>query len=104
MLHDAARAEAGKEAKLSARRAVDRHDGSADGFGDVEQAAVVAQGDRAARETGAQLRETQLTAQVDAALAEFQELNPSGDDPTGVRVKFANLPAAHNTIQIFTYH
>ena len=37
-----------------------------------------------------------------SSLAEFQEMNPSGDDPTGVRVKFANLPAAHNTIQIFT--
>lgn len=36
------------------------------------------------------------------ALAEFQELFPSGDDPTGVRVKFANLPAARNTIQIYT--
>lgn len=36
------------------------------------------------------------------SLNEFQELFPSGDDPTGVRVKFANLPAARNTIKIFT--
>ena len=33
---------------------------------------------------------------------EFQELFPSGDDPTGVRVKFANLPQAQNTIKIYT--
>ena len=37
-----------------------------------------------------------------AALAEFQQFNPNADDPTGVRVSFANLPAAHNTIKIFT--
>ena len=36
------------------------------------------------------------------ALEEFQQLSPSGDDPTGVRVKFANLPRAQNTIEIFT--
>jgi hypothetical protein len=36
------------------------------------------------------------------ALAEFQELFPSGDDPTGVRVKWANLPRARNTIRIYT--
>ncbi len=36
------------------------------------------------------------------ALAEFQELYPNADDPTGVRVMFTNLPAARNTIRIFT--
>jgi hypothetical protein len=36
------------------------------------------------------------------ALAEYQQLNPNGDDPTGVRVTFTNLPAAHNTIKIWT--
>jgi len=36
------------------------------------------------------------------ALAKFQELNPNMDDPTGVRVNFANLPAARNTVEIFT--
>ncbi|MGD9549355.1 MAG: T9SS type A sorting domain-containing protein, partial [Candidatus Krumholzibacteriia bacterium] len=36
------------------------------------------------------------------ALAEFQQLFPNGDDPTGVRVEFANLPMARNTIQIYT--
>jgi hypothetical protein len=36
------------------------------------------------------------------ALSEFQELFPSGDDPTGVRVNFANLPRAQNTISIYT--
>jgi len=36
------------------------------------------------------------------ALARFQQLNPNADDPTGVRVCFANLPAAHNRIDIFT--
>jgi hypothetical protein len=36
------------------------------------------------------------------SLAEFQEFNPNGDDPTGVRVKFANLPQARNTISIFS--
>jgi hypothetical protein len=37
-----------------------------------------------------------------AALAEFSQLNPNGDDPTGVRVMFSNLPRARNTIKIFT--
>lgn len=37
-----------------------------------------------------------------AALAEFSELNPNADDPTGVRVMFANLPADKNTIKIYT--
>jgi hypothetical protein len=37
-----------------------------------------------------------------AALAEFQPLFPNGNDPTGVRVNFANLPQAHNTVQIYT--
>ena len=36
------------------------------------------------------------------ALAEYQELKPSGDDPVGVRVTFTNLPAAVNTIKIYT--
>lgn len=36
------------------------------------------------------------------ALAEFQELNPNADDPTGVRINFANLPRARNTIKIFS--
>jgi hypothetical protein len=36
------------------------------------------------------------------SLAEYQELNPNGEDPTGVRVTFTNLPEANNTIQIFT--
>ena len=36
------------------------------------------------------------------ALEEFQELGPTGTDPTGVRINFTNLPAAHNDIQIFT--
>jgi hypothetical protein len=36
------------------------------------------------------------------ALAEFQKQPPSYDDPTGERIMFANLPAAHNTISIFT--
>jgi hypothetical protein len=36
------------------------------------------------------------------ALAEYQELNPNGDDPTGVRVTFTNLPQAMNTIMIYT--
>jgi len=37
-----------------------------------------------------------------SALHEFQELFPSGDDPTGVRVNCANLPRARNTIKIYT--
>ena len=36
------------------------------------------------------------------ALAEYQELYPNQDDPTGVRVTFANLPWSRNTISIFT--
>ncbi len=36
------------------------------------------------------------------ALAEYQEMFPNGDDPTGVRVTFTNLPAAKNTIKIYT--
>jgi hypothetical protein len=36
------------------------------------------------------------------ALAEYQELFPNGDDPTGVRVTFTNLPQARNTVSIFT--
>ena len=36
------------------------------------------------------------------ALGEYQELNPNGEDPTGVRVTFTNLPQASNTIQIYT--
>ena len=36
------------------------------------------------------------------ALAEYQELFPAGDDPTGVRVTFTNLPAARNVIKIYT--
>jgi hypothetical protein len=36
------------------------------------------------------------------ALAEYQELFPNGEDPTGVRVTFTNLPAAANTVKIFT--
>ena len=37
-----------------------------------------------------------------AAVAEFQQLSPNSDDPTGVRVAFANLPRARNTIRIYT--
>ncbi len=36
------------------------------------------------------------------ALADYQELKPNGDDPTGVRVTFTNLPAAHNTVKVYT--
>jgi len=36
------------------------------------------------------------------ALAEYQELHPNNDDPTGVRVTFANLPRARNTVRIYT--
>jgi hypothetical protein len=35
-------------------------------------------------------------------LAEFQELHPNADDPTGLRVMFSNLPRAQNRIQVFT--
>ncbi len=37
-----------------------------------------------------------------AALTEFQEMAPNSEDPTGVRVKWANLPQAHNTIRIYS--
>ncbi len=36
------------------------------------------------------------------ALADFQQMHPTGDDPTGVRVMFANLPAERSTIQVFS--
>ncbi len=36
------------------------------------------------------------------ALADFQQMSPNGDDPTGVRVMFANLPQCLSVIQIFT--
>ena len=36
------------------------------------------------------------------ALAEFQKQPPSANDPTGERIMFTNLPAARNTISIFT--
>jgi hypothetical protein len=36
------------------------------------------------------------------SLSEFSQLSPNADDPTGVRVMFANLPAARNTISIYT--
>jgi len=36
------------------------------------------------------------------ALADYQELKPNGEDPTGVRVTFTNLPQAHNSVQIYT--
>ena len=36
------------------------------------------------------------------ALEVFQELRPNADDPTGVKVCFANLPAAQNKIDIFS--
>ena len=36
------------------------------------------------------------------ALAEYQELLPNSDDPTGVRVTFTNLPAANNVIKVYT--
>jgi hypothetical protein len=36
------------------------------------------------------------------ALADFSQFNPNGDDPTGVRVMFANLPQSRNTISIYT--
>jgi hypothetical protein len=37
-----------------------------------------------------------------ASLAEFQKQPASGDDPTGERIMFMNLPEARNTISIFT--
>nr|MBC8425405.1 hypothetical protein [bacterium] len=36
------------------------------------------------------------------ALAEFQEFYPNSDDPTGVRVCFANLPQSVNSVKIYT--
>lgn len=36
------------------------------------------------------------------SLSEFSQLNPNSDDPTGIRIMFANLPQSRNTIQIFT--
>ncbi len=36
------------------------------------------------------------------ALEEYQQMLPTGNDPTGVRVTFTNLPAARSTIHIFT--
>jgi hypothetical protein len=36
------------------------------------------------------------------ALEEFQELRPNADDPTGVKVCFANLPQASNKIEIYS--
>jgi hypothetical protein len=36
------------------------------------------------------------------ALAEFGQLHPNTEDPTGVRVMFANLPRARNTVRVFT--
>ena len=36
------------------------------------------------------------------ALAEFSQFSPNADDPTGVRVMFANLPRSKNTIRIYT--
>ncbi len=36
------------------------------------------------------------------ALEEFQRQPPSPGNPTGERIMFNNLPAAHNTIRIFT--
>lgn len=36
------------------------------------------------------------------ALEDFQQFYPNADDPTGVRVCIANLPAAQNTVKIYT--
>jgi len=36
------------------------------------------------------------------ALEEYQQMYPTGDDPTGVRVTFTNLPEARNSIKIYT--
>ncbi len=36
------------------------------------------------------------------ALAEYQQMSPTADDPTGVRITFANLPQAHNTIRVYS--
>jgi hypothetical protein len=37
-----------------------------------------------------------------ASLSEFSQFNANADDPTGIRVMFANLPASLNTISIYT--
>lgn len=37
-----------------------------------------------------------------SSLAEFQQMDPNAQDPTGVRVAFVNLPQARNHIDIFT--
>ena len=37
-----------------------------------------------------------------ATLSEFSQFSPNSDDPTGVRVMFANLPESRNTITIYT--
>jgi hypothetical protein len=37
-----------------------------------------------------------------AALEDFQPLHPNSEDPTGLRIMFANLPRARNKISIFT--
>lgn len=37
-----------------------------------------------------------------ASLAEFSQFHPNAEDPTGVRVMFANLPRSRTTISIFT--
>jgi hypothetical protein len=36
------------------------------------------------------------------ALREYQQFDPTGGDPTGVRVTFTNLPQAHNQVKIYT--
>ncbi len=36
------------------------------------------------------------------SLARFQQMHPNADDPTGVRVAFANLPACRSRITIYT--
>ncbi len=36
------------------------------------------------------------------SLAEFSQLNPNAQDPSGVRVEFRNLPRARNKVSIFT--
>ncbi|MBU0742830.1 hypothetical protein KKG45_03880 [bacterium] len=36
------------------------------------------------------------------ALEEFQLFYPNSDDPTGIRVCFANLPRSHNSVKIYT--
>jgi len=37
-----------------------------------------------------------------SSLAEFQALDPSPNDPSGLRLAFANLPSCHSTIRVFT--